>query len=241
MYLREAKAGISGKMFLSVLFVVTSFIVFPAPASAQDCIRYQDIDADPLVLENFECEKAVSKGDPDTMTPQIKIVEPRQGQIINYGRLAENEDGVKLLPIKIVVNPEFIVDFTDATNAATQYLFVPQEADRGHVHAYCTPSIRVRSRRGEIRDVQFLGNENRADKTGAFCVFRDPDPEESTDEYQVLTTDCPIFATERDVQRFIQYTCKVDATEHSHGPRLKNHPRDVPPGDQVNIRFVNVR
>lgn len=241
MYLREAKIGISGKMLLSVLFVVSSFIAFPAPASSQDCIRYQDINADPLVLENFECEKAVSKGDTDTVTPQIKIVEPSHGERINYGRLASNDDGVKLLPITIVVSPEYIVDFTAATNAVTQYLFVPQEADRGHLHAYCSPEIRVESRRGEITDVEFVGSDNRSDMVGGFCVFREPDPELSTDEYQVLTVDCPLFATEEAIQRGISYVCKVDATEHSHGPRLKSHPRDVPPGDQVTIRFVNVR
>lgn len=240
--MREANGIASGKMHVFSLFLVLLALgLFSTSSMAQNCQRYEDINGDPLVLENYECENPVSKGDTDTVTPQIKIVYPRPGQIINYGKLEENEDGIKLLPIKIVVNPEYIVDFAAASNAATQYLFVPQEADRGHVHAYCTPSIKVRSRRGHIRDVEFLGNENRADKTGAFCVFREPDPEESTDEYQVLTTDCPIFASERGIERFIQYTCKVDATEHSHGPRLKNHPRDVPPGDQVNIRFVNVR
>lgn len=241
MLLREAKGEVTGRLYLYVLLMLMAGAAFTTEARAQDCQRYADINAEELVLENFECEKAVSKGDTDTVTPQIRIVSPRHGKRINYGRLEENEDGVKLLPMTIVVNPEYIVDFTAASNPVTQYLFVPQEADRGHVHAYCSPEIRVERRRGEITDVEFVGSDNRADMVGAFCVFREPDPELSTDEYQVLTTDCPLFASEEEIERGINYVCKVDATEHSHGPRLKNHPRDVPPGDQVTIRFVNVR
>ena len=35
------------------------------------------------------------------------------------------------------------------------------------------------------------------------------------------------------------YRVNVDFTENSHGPRMKNHPRDMPPGDQVVILFDN--
>ncbi|NIQ16919.1 MAG: hypothetical protein GTO02_21800, partial [Candidatus Dadabacteria bacterium] len=186
----------------------------------------------PLTLESFDCEKPVSKGDPDTVTPQIKIVEPEQGEVINYEKLPALEDGTKLLSFKVVVTPEYTVDFSTASSARDEYLFFPQEADRGHLHAYCSPAITVEKSGDEITGVNFVGNDNRADLVGAFCVFRDADV--ITPDYQVLNVDCPLTG---EIEKNIDYVCKVDTTEHSHGPRLKHHPRDVPPGDQVTVRF----
>lgn len=141
------------------------------------------------------------------------------------------------LPIKIVVSPEFVIDFTQASSAATEYLFLPQEDGIGHLHSYVAPAINVQTDgSGNILSVDFVGNSNRADMNGGFCVFRNAGPE-STADYQVLNVDCPLqaFGDMADGQ----YKVTVDFTENSHGPRMKNHPRDVPPGDQVTIEFTN--
>ncbi len=137
-----------------------------------------------------------------------------------------------MLSFKVVVTPEYTVDFSTASSARDEYLFFPQEADRGHLHAYCSPAITVEKSGDEITGVNFVGNDNRADLVGAFCVFRDADV--ITPDYQVLNVDCPLTG---EIEKNIDYVCKVDTTEHSHGPRLKHHPRDVPPGDQVTVRF----
>lgn len=230
---------VSNKLILAFCSIFILFVFLSPEAKSQlgenNCQRYQlDIggDFDVPNLENFDCEKPVSKGDPDTVTPQIKIVEPEQGEIINYEELPTNGSGIKLLSFKVVVTPEYTVDFNAASSAGTEYLFLPQEADRGHLHAYCSPAITVLKSGDEITGVNFVGNDNRADFVGAFCVFQDADV--ITPDYQVLNVDCPLTGI---IQMDVDYVCKVDTTEHSHGPRAKHHPRDVPPGDQVTVKF----
>ena len=88
----------------------------------------------------------------------------------------------------------------------------------------------------EITGVNFVGSDNRADLEGAFCVFQNA--EVITPEFQVVSVNCPLIV---DIQKNVDYVCKVDATENSHGGRFKHHPRDNPPGDQVTIKFINVK
>ncbi len=116
-------------------------------------------------------------------------------------------------------------------------MFLPQIDGLGHLHSYIAPVIDVQTDgSGNILDVVFVGNANRSDMNGGFCVFQNAGPE-STEFYQVLNVNCPLQAFES--MEDGKYRVNVDFTENSHGPRMKNHPRDVPPGDQVIISFEN--
>ena len=201
--------------------------------------RYRDLDTDELVL--YECDLYQSKGDQDTVTPQVKIISPEPGDTINYADLKDtNDNGVKELPITIVLSPQtdYVVDFTNVSNPGTQYGFLPQEDGLGHLHAYIAPEIAVSLNEDDEYVVEFVGAENRADRVGGFCVFTNSIVK--TDDYQVLQSNCDLFQSEEDIVFDSNYRIIVDATDNSHGPRLKSHPRAVPPGDQVIIQFTNI-
>lgn len=225
--------------------VIAMLIVFtPADAFSQSkkdpkC-RFRNLETGKI--DKYRCDRFQSKGDRDSITPQVKIIKPADGASIAASDLVDildDQDQVvgKALPIKIVVNPEFVIDFTQASSAVTEYLFLPQEDGIGHLHSYVAPVIDVQTdESGNITGVNFLGNDNRSDMNGGFCVFRNAEPE-STPDYQVLNVDCPLQAF--DSMGNGEYKVTVDFTENSHGPRMKNHPRDVPPGDQITIQFTN--
>lgn len=223
------------------LFFVFSIGSFAKNQNAGPLCTYQDLERGNIV--KFRCDRFQSKGDKDSITPQVKILEPFDGQVIDFESDLEdlNEDGIKELPIKIVVNPEFIVDFDAASNAATQYAVLPQIDGLGHLHAYISPEIEIEydENTGELSGVNFIQFSNRADFVGGFCVFRNANPELSTDDYQVLTVNCPLQASMLPLDEGF-YKVVVDFTENSHGPRIKNHPRDNPPEDIVRINLVNV-
>lgn len=209
----------------------------PAMSDSDPPCRHRDLTTGAIV--ESVCDRFQSKGDLDTITPQVRIVEPANGANINYAKLPDaNNDGVKELPIKIVVSPEFDLDFAGATNAGTQYGFLPQVDGHGHAHAYIAPVIGVSSRGGRIDAVDFVGNDNRADYVGGFCVFQSVDPAQSTSAYQVVNVSCPLTASREQIEKG-EYRVIVDFTDDSHGPRFKSHPRAVPPGDQVVVTFVN--
>jgi hypothetical protein len=193
------------------------------------------------LLVYYECDRYQSKGDFDSITPQIKIVSPAPGDTINYKQLPDaNNDGIKELAIKVVASPEFTFDFTAASSAGTQYAFLGQVDGVGHAHAYIAPAIEVATQGQAITGVDFVGSGNRADLTGGFCVFQNADPDLSIPgEYQVLTINCPLSAGTAALENG-DYRVIVDFTENSHGPRMKHSPRDVPPGDQITIKLRNV-
>lgn len=219
---------------LCFAFSPISTLAAPDKAKGPKC-KYRDLESNKIIT--YDCDRFQSKGDKDSITPQVKIIEPAQGAPVLASDLVVLDNGLKALTIKIVVNPEFVIDFTQASNAGTEYLFLPQIDGLGHLHSYIAPVIDVQTdESGDIQSVQFVGNMNRSDMNGGFCVFRNAEPE-STDDYQVLNVDCPLQAF--DGMADGQYKVTVDFTENSHGPRMKNHPRDVPPGDQVTIEFTN--
>jgi len=91
---------------------------------------------------------------------------------------------------------------------------------------------------GNVTAVDFVGSDNRSDFVGGFCVFQAPDVQ--TPDFQVISANCELFQSEQPIQNNSYHRVIVDTTENSHGPRLKHHPRDVPPGDMVVVKFVNV-
>lgn len=223
-------------LVIALCFVFSPLSVLAAPGKAKGpkC-QYRDLDSNKIIT--YDCDRFQSKGDRDSITPQVKIIEPEEGAPVLASELVLLPNGLKAVPIKIVVSPEFVIDFTQASNAGTQYLLLPQVDGLGHLHSYIAPVIDVKTDvDGNILDVQFVGNDNRSDMNGGFCVFRNAGPE-STPDYQVLNVDCPLQAF--DSMDDGEYKVSVDFTENSHGPRMKNHPRDVPPGDQVTIEFTN--
>ena len=130
-----------------------------------------------------------------------------------------------------------MIDFPQAANAETEYLFLPQVDGLGYLHAYIAPSIDVQTDiSGNITGVTFLGNNNRSDLNGGFCVFQNAGPV-STPDYQVLNVNCPLQAFES--MQDGDHRVIVDFTENSDGPRMKNSPRDMPPGDQITIEYMN--
>lgn len=232
--------GLVLSFFLLTVFGVASNIEAKTENSGPLC-TYADLEIGNII--KYRCDRFQSKGDKDSVTPQVKIIEPENGQVIDYQNdlVDSNEDGVMELPIKIVVNPEFTIDFSAASNAATEYAVLPQIDGLGHLHAYISPDIQVEldEETGEVAGVNFTQFSNRSDFVGGFCVFRNADPELSTEEFQVLTVNCPLQATELPISEGV-YKVGVDFTENSHGPRIKNHPRDVPPDDLIGINIVNV-
>ncbi len=215
-------------------FSPISSLAAPDKAKGPKC-KYRDLESNKIIT--YDCDRFQSKGDKDSITPQVKIIEPVEGDTVLASDLVVLGNGLKALPIKIVVNPEFVIDFTQASSAATEYLFLPQVDGLGHLHSYIATVIDVQTDgSGNITSVNFVGNNNRADMNGGFCVFRNAGPE-STPDYQVLNVECPLQSF--DSMGDGEYKVTVDFTENSHGPRMKNHPRDVPPGDQVTIDFVN--
>ena len=180
-------------------------------------------------IVKFHCDRFQSKGDFDSITPQVKIISPAPGDVINRNDLAVNGNGQRLLPVKIVISPEFDLDFTQASSAGSEYAFLPQVDGVGH--AYLAPEIAVTTNAGDVTGVTFVGSDNRSDLVGGFCVFRAP--ELITADYQVVTVLCPIQGEAAIANG--NYRVIVDFTDHSHGPRMKNHPRDVPPRDQVSV------
>lgn len=224
---------------VTVLFVSVSlsFSVLAAPDKAQGpkC-QYRDLDSNKIIT--YDCDRFQSKGDIDSITPQMKIVSPQHGDVINYGALTVSGD-TKQLPITIVVNSDYVVDFSLASDAGTEYAKLPQEDGVGHAHAYCAPEIEVTAHGGVITDVDFVGEDNRSDFVCGFCVFRDCTTPLGKD-FQVCSVDCNLQQSEQPITEGTNYRVIVDTTENSHGPRIKHHPRDVPPGDQVIISFDNV-
>ena len=232
----------AGKIFLYFVLIFSLFFASPFLASAMNenpgpLCRYQDLDGGNIVV--YRCDRFQSKGDIDSITPQLKIVSPKQGDDIDYSTLTDsNGNGSVELPITIVVSPEYDVDFTAASNAGTEYAKLPQVDGLGHAHAYIAPEIVVEEdSNGEIDSVEFVGSDNRSDNVGGFCVFRTPTPKPG---YQVLTVNCELQQTVEPISEGKKYRVIVDTTENSHGPRIKHHPRGVPPGDQVVITFNNV-
>ena len=238
------KSILGGSSVLLILILIGFvFVLAPSDSFAQKkdpkC-RFRNPDTNMKV--KYRCDRFQSKGDIDEVTPQLKIIAPAHGAVIDYSTLQDsNDNGSVELPITIVISPDsdYTVDFTAATNAATEYAFQPQVAGLGHAHAYIAPAIDVeQDELGNVTGVNFVGSDNRSDFVGGFCVFRQP--EVMNDNYQVLKTNCELFQTMETIVEGAPYRVIVDTTENSHGPRLKKHPRDVPPGDQVNIQFTNV-
>jgi len=223
---------------LFLAFSPISTLAAPGKGNGPQC-KYRDLDGNKII--SYNCDRFQSKGDKDSITPQVKIVKPEHGETILASDLVEINDSdgnflFKALPIKIVVSPEFVIDFALASSAGTQYLFLPQIDGVGHLHAYISNVIRVHEVGGNITGVDFVENDNRSDMNGGFCVFRNAEPS-STEEYQILNVNCPLQAFNSMADG--EYKVSVDFTENSHGPRLKNHPRDIPPGDQIVIDFMN--
>ena len=232
------------KFSLMVVFLVIfglPLISLANNGNGSPLCTYMDLDQGNII--KYPCDRFQSKGDKDSITPQVKIVEPENGKTIDYQSdlVDSNGDGVMELPIKIVVNPEFTIDFSVASNPVTQYAFLPQVDGLGHLHGYITPEIHVDfdPTTGEVSGVNFIGNSNRSDFVGGFCAFQNADPELSTEDYQVLKVNCPLQATMSTIENG-SYKVSVDFTENSHGPRIKNHPRDNPPEDVVQINITNV-
>lgn len=240
---RISRPAVKNRSYFYIMFSV--IFAFPFMATAADenagpLCRYKDLDNGNIVV--YRCDRFQSKGDLDSNTPQLKIVDPKPGDVIDYSNLPDgNNNGKPELPIRIVVSPEadYKVDFTAASNAGTQYAMLPQVDGLGHAHAYIAPEIEVtQDNGGNITGVTFVGSDNRSDKVGGFCVFQTPVLQTPT--YQVLTVNCELQQTSEPISAGKKYRVIVDTTENSHGPRIKNHPRDVPPGDQVVIEFTNV-
>ncbi|MEM7009232.1 MAG: hypothetical protein AAF462_08885 [Thermodesulfobacteriota bacterium] len=243
-------------VMLQIVIAASIFMFMPADAFSQKkkdprC-RFRNPDTNRIF--KYRCDRFQSKGDIDSITPQLKIISPLPGEEIDYSALAEadltdlqgNPITVKLLPITIVISPasEYTVDFTAATNAATEYAFEPQVDGVGHAHAYVGPDIdtvNLGDTDGDGVDeysVGFVGQNNRSDFAGGFCVFREPADQENG--YQLLTTNCPLWQFGEDIVEGAPYRVIVDTTENSHGPRIKAHPRDMPSGDKQVITFINV-
>ncbi|MGB3729944.1 MAG: hypothetical protein WBA70_11925 [Thermodesulfobacteriota bacterium] len=224
---------------IAMLLLITPVDVFSQSKKDPKC-RYRSLVSGKIV--KYRCDRFQSKGDTDSVTPQIKIISPIDGDEIDYSTLTDsNDNGSVELPITVVVSPDsdYTVDFTAASSAATEYLFLPQIDGLGHVHAYIAPEIEVtQDEEGNVTGVNFVESDNRADQVGGFCVFREP--VEQTDTYQVLTANCELFQSVLPIENNSTHRVIVDTTENSHGPRLKHHPRAVPPGDKVVITFVNV-
>jgi len=224
---------------LSVMFVTVSAFAAPGNGKGPKC-KYRDLDSNKII--SYNCDRFQSKGDIDSVTPQIKIISPVQDEEVDYSALVDsNGNGSVELPITIVISPDsdYTVDFTAASNAGTEYAFVPQIDGLGHAHAYIAPEIGVAfDEEGNVESVNFVGSDNRSDLVGGFCVFQAPQVQ--TPEFQVITANCELFQGEQPIQNNGNYRVIVDTTENSHGPRLKHSPRDVPSGDIVVVKFVNV-
>ena len=224
-------------MLLSTFTMVS--IAQPGAKGKADC-RYRDLETNKLI--HYGCDRFQSKGDIDEVTPQLKIISPEPDDVIDYSTLTDsNGNGFVELPIRIVISPDsdYTVDFTAATSAATEYGFQPQIAGLGHAHAYIAPGIEVtKDVSGNVTDVDFVGSENRSDNVGGFCVFREPLVMDT--KFQVLETNCDLFQFVEPIVSAKEYRVIVDTTQNSHDARIKQHPRDVPPGDQVIITFSNV-
>lgn len=226
-----------------IILIAIFFLIAPMDAYSKKkdpkC-KYRDLETGKIV--KYNCDRFQSKGDIDSVTPQIKIISPVHGEEVDYSDLEDtNDNGIVELPITIVISPDsdYTVDFTAASNAAMEYAFVPQIDGLGHAHAYIAPEIGVAyDEDGNVESVNFVGSENRSDLVGGFCVFQAPQVQ--TPEFQVITANCELFQGEQPIQNNGNYRVIVDTTENSHGPRLKHSPRDVPPGDIVVVKFVNV-
>jgi len=237
-YAIRSSNSISSKKFCKqAKFVSLSFGAFAAPDKAKGpkC-QYRDLDSNKII--SYDCDRFQSKGDIDSITPQMKIVSPQHGDVINYEALPVS-GMTKQLPITIVVNSDYVVDFSLASNAGTEYAKLPQEDGVGHAHAYCAPEIEVTEVGGNITDVDFVGEGNRSDFVCGFCVFG-ACTKPPGEDFQVCSVNCNLQQTNQLITEGTNYRVIVDTTENSHGPRIKHHPRDVPPGDQVIISFENV-
>lgn len=200
--------------------------------------KYQELGGTKIIAYN--CDRFQSKGDIDEVTPQLKIISPEPGDVIDYSTLTDsNGNGFVELPITVIMSPDsdYTIDFTAATSAATQYGFQPQVAGLGHAHAYVVPEIDVMSDGEGGYVVDFVGSDNRSDFVGGFCVFRNPIAQ--TEDYQIVEANCELFQTVEPIVSGRNYRVIVDTTQNSHDSRIKHHPRDVPPGDQVIIQFTN--
>lgn len=220
-------------------FSPISALAAPGNGKGPQC-KYRDLNSNKIV--SYDCDRFQSKGDIDSVTPQLKIISPEAGEVIDYSTLTDsNGNGTVELPITIVISPDsdYTVDFTAAANAGTQYAFLPQVDGLGHAHAYIAPEIQVtQDGLGNVTSVTFVGSDNRSDQVGGFCVFQAPLVQ--TPDYQVLAVNCELQQGSEAIVEGAPYRVIVDTTENSHGPRLKHSPRDVPPGDQVTIQFSNV-
>jgi len=137
---------------LCVLFSAAGSFAEPGNGKGPKC-KYRDLQSNKII--SYDCYRFQSKGDIDSVTPQIKIISPVQGEEIDYSTLMDsNGNGTVELPIKIVISPDsdYTVDFTAASNAGTQYAFVPQIDGLGHAHAYIAPPDRSDPGRRRQRD-----------------------------------------------------------------------------------------
>lgn len=174
---------------LTAAFLPNNAVSAPKKAKGPKC-QYRDLDSNKIITYN--CDRFQSKGDKDSISPQVKIVELADGDTVSASDLVVLPNGLKALPIKIVLSPEFVIDFTQASNAVTEYLFLPQVDGLGHLHAYIANAIDVQvDGSGNITGVDFVENDNRSDMNGGFCVFRNAGPY-STEDYQVLDVECPL-------------------------------------------------
>jgi len=221
---------------LLFVFVSLSFGAFAAPDKAKGpkC-QYRDLDSNKII--SYDCDRFQSKGDIDSITPQMKIISPEAGDTIDYDDLDENGNGQKVLPIKIVISPieHYVLDRSIASSAGTEYAFLPQVDGVGHAHGYCAPEIEPTIVDGEVTNVQWVGMDNISRAVCGFCVFSDCEEQGPEDNFQVCNVDCPLNADA--ISNSTNYRVIVDTTENSHGPRIKHHPQAVPPGDQVIVNF----
>jgi hypothetical protein len=215
------------------VFLATNSLAQPGNSQGPQgpkCV-YRDLDSNKII--HYDCDRFQSKGDLDSITPQVAIYQPSDGDVIDLSELNTNGIGQMLLPIKIFISPEYVVDFGASSNAVTQYAVLPQEDLVGHAHAYVHPVITFVTDPATmaVTDVNFLA-DTRSDHVGGFCVFQSSVTIASGD--QMLSVNCPLQGNPLPGE----YRVTVDLTANSHDPRTKEHPRDVIPGAEVQVTFV---
>ena len=133
----KEKSISAANKFYALAVMLSVFFAIPVIANANNenagpLCTYRDLERGNIV--KFRCDRFQSKGDLDSVTPQLKIVSPKHGQEIDYSDLTDlNGNGSVELPITIVVSPnsEYTVDFTAASSARTEYVMLPQETESG--------------------------------------------------------------------------------------------------------------
>ena len=86
-------------ILLSVILAIPSIAIAKNENAGPLC-TYRDLDKGNIV--KFRCDRFQSKGDIDSITPQIKIVSPNHGDVSDYSSLTDsNGNGAVELPIKL--------------------------------------------------------------------------------------------------------------------------------------------